>query len=77
MDNGILLKSDLHTLYDQGYVTVTPDYKLHVSKRLKDDFNNGKYYYQFDKTELWLPINAAERPNRQFLEWHADTLFQK
>ena len=77
VDNGILLKSDLHTLYDRGYVTVAPDYKLHVSKRLKDDFNNGKYYYQFDKTELWLPHNASERPNREFLEWHADTVFQR
>ncbi len=77
LDNGILLKSDLHTLYDRGYVTVTPDYKLSVSKRLKDEFNNGKYYYQFDKSELWTPSNPVDRPNRQFLEWHMDTVFQK
>jgi putative restriction endonuclease len=26
--NGILLPSDLRTLFDQGYVTITPDYRL-------------------------------------------------
>ena len=61
----------------RGYVTITPDYKLHVSKRLKDEFNNGKYYYEFDKKELWIPPTITDRPNPQFLEWHADTVFQR
>lgn len=26
VDNGVLLRSDLHRLFDRGYVTVTPDY---------------------------------------------------
>jgi putative restriction endonuclease len=31
VDNGLLLRSDLHRLYDRGYVTVTPDYVFRVS----------------------------------------------
>jgi hypothetical protein len=41
IDNGLLLRSDLHALFDQGYVTVTPDHRVRVSRRLKDDFDNG------------------------------------
>ena len=41
------------------------------------EFNNGKYYYQFESKKLWMPSNAADRANREFLEWHADTVFQR
>jgi len=29
-------------LFDLGYVTVTPDSRLLVSRRLKDEWQNGK-----------------------------------
>ncbi len=38
----------VHTLFDRGYVTVTPDRRFHVSRRLRDDFHNGEYYVSFD-----------------------------
>ncbi len=31
--NGVALRSDIHTLFDLGYVTVTPDYHFKVSER--------------------------------------------
>jgi HNH endonuclease len=76
VDNGILLRSDVHTLFDQGYVTVTPEYRIAVSNRLKKDFDNGEHYYRFHGNEIWLPPGAEDRPNRQVLEWHADTVFR-
>lgn len=33
--NGLLLREDLHTLFERGYMTVTTDYHVEVSKRLK------------------------------------------
>lgn len=42
--NGLLLRSDVHTLFDRGYVTVTPDFKFRVSRRLDKDWRNGKVY---------------------------------
>lgn len=75
VDNGLLLRTDVHTLFDRGYVTVTPDYKFRVSTRLKGDFHNGEYYYQFQGNPLWLPQTPKDRPLREFLEWHADTVF--
>lgn len=76
LDNGLLLRSDVHTLLDRGYVTVAPDYRFRVSRRLKHDFDNGEYYYQFDGAALLLPRHAENRPKREFLEWHIDTVFR-
>ncbi len=77
IDNGLLLRTDVHALFDRGYVTVTRDYKFRVSRRLKDDFDNGEYYRQFQGGELWLPPSAEDKPKREFLEWHGDTVFLK
>jgi putative restriction endonuclease len=38
VDNGVLLRSDIHTLFDRGYVTITPEYRVKISKRLRADF---------------------------------------
>jgi len=76
VDNGLLLRSDVHALFDRGYVSVTPDYCFRVSRRLKDDFDNGEHYYQFEGKALWLPRRADDRPNREFLEWHSDVVFR-
>ena len=42
VNNGLLLKSDFHTLFDDGYITVSPDLHVEVSNRLHDDYGNGK-----------------------------------
>jgi putative restriction endonuclease len=39
LPNGLLLRADIHRLYDAGYVTVTPDYRFRVSRDLADDFH--------------------------------------
>ena len=76
MDNGLLLRSDVHTLFDRGYLTVTPAYQLRVSRRLGDDFDNGEHYYQYEKSELWVPRAAEDRPLEELLEWHRGTAFR-
>ena len=75
LSNGLLLRSDIHTLFDRGYVTVEPDLTICVRDRLRADYDNGKIYYQHDKTKLWVPPNPAMQPSREQLEWHADTKF--
>ena len=43
--NGLLLRRDIHSLFDAGYVTVTPDLRFEVSRRIKEEFDNGRHYY--------------------------------
>lgn len=75
LDNGLLLRSDIHRLFDSGYVTITPDLRFRVSSRLKDEFDNGEPYYPFDRGEVHLPVDQREHPRSELLEWHADTVF--
>jgi putative restriction endonuclease len=75
VDNGLLLRSDVHTLFDRGYVSVTPDHRVLVSSRLKKDFNNGEHYYQYQGREIWTPSALTQRPSKLFLEWHRDERF--
>ena len=74
--NGIVLRSDLHRLYDKGYVTVTPDLRLEVSSRLRDEFENGKHYYQMVGREIHVPRERRLAPSVEALEWHADNVFR-
>ncbi len=75
MTNGLLLRSDVHALFDRGYVTITPDYEFRASRRLRDEFDNGENYFAMQGSELSLPGRQEDRPSREFLEWHSDTMF--
>jgi putative restriction endonuclease len=36
--NGLLLRSDLHPLFDEGYMTVDPsDRRIVISRRIKEE----------------------------------------
>lgn len=75
LDNGLLLRADVHRLFDAGYVTVTPDYAFRVSRRLREDFDNGKVYYDLDGQTIWTPKAPYPSPDRQRLEAHATERF--
>jgi putative restriction endonuclease len=76
IDNGLLLRSDIHKLFDAGYVSIAPDYRFLASRKLKNDFDNGEEYLRLSGSKLWLPRRSEDRPNREFLEWHADVVFR-
>ncbi len=76
LENGLLLREDLHTLFDRGYVTVTPDYELRVSRSIRDEIENGHDYYALDRSRIRLPRSPDPPPAREFLEWHGDALFR-
>ncbi len=70
VDNGLLLRRDLHVLFDRGYLTATLDFKLRVSRRIREEFENGRDYYALQDRELHLPQDARQRPAAAFLRWH-------
>ena len=76
LDNGLLLRSDVHTLYDRGYLGVDRQHRLLVSPRLRDEFGNGELFYSRAGQPIGLPDRRTDRPNREFLQWHLDTVFQ-
>lgn len=74
--NGLLLRADLHRLFDTGYVTVTPELRLLVSTRLRDDYKNGRSYYPLHGTQLHVPNIEPHRPATDLLEWHNEHKFR-
>ncbi|MEQ1882788.1 MAG: HNH endonuclease [Burkholderiales bacterium] len=70
--NGLLLRRDIHSLFDAGYVTVTPDHRFEVSGRIKEEFENGKHYYALHGQEISVPVDIRLRPDPAALRWHND-----
>ncbi len=75
VSNGILMRADLHRLFDRGYMTVTPDLVLRVSPRLRADYDNGRSYYPLDERPIRAPAIRADWPSREHLEWHSQHVF--
>lgn len=74
--NGLLLRADLHRLFDTGYMTVTPDLRIEVSDRLREDYSNGHTYYPLRGHRIHVPCAANERPDGAFLRWHNASVFR-
>jgi len=77
VSNGLLLRADLHRLFDTGYVTVTPDLRLEVSRLLRDQYHNGRSYYPLDGTTLRPPEVVRYRPDPELLRWHNNNKFRR
>jgi putative restriction endonuclease len=75
--NGLLLRADVHRLFDTGYVTVMPDRRFVVSRRLADEWENGKAYYAMEGREIAVPARVADRPDPELLRWHNEHVFER
>jgi putative restriction endonuclease len=77
VNNGLLFRADLHQIFDEGYLTITKEYRIQVSKRIKQEYENGREYYRFDGQLLPnIPDNPAERPLTTFIEWHNENVYR-
>lgn len=75
LDNGLLLRSDAHILFDAGYLGVDPKHRLMVSPRLRTEFGNGEEFYVRAGQLIDLPDRRVDRPSREYLEWHLEEKF--
>lgn len=56
--NGILLRIDIHRLFDTGLLYIDEDYIVHVSLNLTNEF-----YHKFSGTKINLPKNSNDYPS--------------
>lgn len=73
--NGLLLRTDIHRLFDLGYVTVSEDHRFEVSHRLKADFDNGRHYYDLHGAQVRNPKRGYAAPAADALTWHREHLY--
>jgi len=76
VDNGLLLRRDLHRLYDRGYVTVTPDHVFRVGDSLRKEFKNGRSYYGLNGSKITIPSHEIWQPSKELLRWHGREVFK-
>jgi len=75
ISNGLLLRSDLHKLLDSGLMTITTDFNVEVSKRIKEKYKNGREYSALHGKKLILPSNSGLHPSREYIEWHNEKVY--
>lgn len=75
VSNGLLLRTDIHRLFDLGYVTVTERGRFAVSARLRADFDNGAHYYGMQGQELRAPERGVAPPAPEALRWHRENRY--
>lgn len=78
VSNALLLRSDVHALYDRGYLGIDPDLRLRVSPALKSHGWNGVEFYEKEAAgfKVRVPEDPRLHPDRDALEWHFRTRFR-
>lgn len=75
--NGLLLRADIHILFERGYMTITKDLDIEVSRRIREEFENGEEYYALHGNRLAvMPSRRIERPAAEYVEWHNEIVFR-
>jgi putative restriction endonuclease len=76
INNGLLLRRDFHTLFDRGYITINKEFNVEVSRRIKEDFGNGKEYYAHHGSKLIiLPERREQLLDPHYLEWYNENAY--
>lgn len=67
VNNGLLLRADLHTLFDLLLIWVEDDFRLTVAQSLMDT-----PYWSFNGSFLKLPEHFDDQPSLAAIRWHRD-----
>lgn len=77
ISNGLLLRSDVHKLFDSGYITIDKDLRVIVSNRIREEYENGRDYYKYQGSSLiTIPNRDIDRPSIEYIEWHNNQRFK-
>jgi len=74
--NLIVAVTDDDSLFDAGYVTVTPSLHFEMSRRIREEFDNGKHYYELHGQKIIVPGDPSQRPDSGALRWHNEQCFK-
>ena len=66
VSNGLLLRADIHTLFDLNYLTIDPEsFRVELAEALRDT----DYSYLHDK-KINIPKSSDNLPSKEALIWH-------
>ncbi|MGI4813670.1 MAG: HNH endonuclease [Janthinobacterium lividum] len=72
VDNGLILRADIHTLFDKGLIWLDDDLVIRLSERLL-----SSEYEELEGTQLRLPVEPSHRPHPEHVRHHRQSIFGK
>lgn len=75
--NGLCLNALHDKAFDKGFITITPDFIIHISNELKDIYGGDiiqMYFKNYENKGIILPDKFT--PNPDFLQYHNDVVFE-
>ncbi len=76
VDNGLLMRSDLRSLFDLGFLSIDHDHRILVSATLTREYAGAEAYVELAGRALALPERLEHRPRRESLDWHRSKVFR-
>lgn len=76
--NGLCLNSLHDKAFDRGFITVTPDYEVKISRyfeNISDEESVKDYFLPIKDKKILLPEKFA--PDKEFLSYHNEFVFEK
>lgn len=78
VQNGVLMRCDLHRLFSEGYITLSyvgdDAIEVRVSKSLAS--MGAESYLKYDHKRITLPQDRTAWPKREYLLWHNNKCFE-
>ena len=71
VQNALLLRSDLHKLFDNGLIAIDKQYRLRISPHVSSTAYRG-----LNGRAITLPTLASNRPSTDALTFHRNTVFR-
>lgn len=74
--NGLCLNALHDRAFDQGLITVTPDYQIVLSRSIRELYDSEitrEWFYRYDGAHITPPSRFA--PSKEFLEYHNEHIF--
>ena len=56
---------------------MTVTLELRVSRRIREEFENGRDYYALEGSSVRLSLQPAPPPSAEYLDRHGDTVFRR
>lgn len=75
IQNGILLRKDIHSVFDSGFATIDENRRLIVSPQVKSIFNNGHEYRKLHGKAIREAAHPDWRVSDEFLRWHRENRY--
>ncbi|MEZ5880060.1 MAG: HNH endonuclease [Nitratireductor sp.] len=71
LNNGICLRSDIHSLFDCGLLSISENYTILIAHSVTDE-----YYTGLADLPLSMPVSAYNKPNPTSIAWHRQNVFR-